>query len=196
MSETQKSTQSNTTIPTDHAAQSPTEQAVADAEEEMPTVTELFTIFGEEYRVLPYDADAVCQAVLDVIDQSGDDIDVGDAQAIAKLAESCTGVTFPDLVVMRAEITLQNEYSTTSMTTLLHLMSAHGKSILDENSPVEAPIPVEQETTQPRKTQAFITVRALRLRTEKAIRHLGATTKRVAARSTTRTKSLFTWNRQ
>lgn len=178
-------------------AQTITPQTEAGSEDEPPTVTELYTVLGSEYRVLPYDADAVAKAVLDAVIQDFDSVvTAADVQDIADIAEEHADVVFPDLVVTRAEIALQDEYNDTVVKTALHLMSAHGKSIQDENCPVSASVTVEQDVAQPEETRAFIMVRTLGKRTQRAIAHLAGTSKQLFTRSTSRTKSLFAWNRQ
>ena len=194
MSETRNSRQSR--IDTEQPLDAPGDHAPSSSSSPNPTVTELFTILGDECEYLPYDPDAVCRTVMDALDGSEADVDVENVRAIAKLTEACTDVEFPDLVITRAEITLQDEYSATGVTTVLHLMSAHGKSIADPDCPVNTAIQANSAFAESEETRAFNTVRTLRVRTVEAVRHLATTISAYAAQSRTRTKSLFTRNKQ
>lgn len=171
----------------------PGAESADDVDVELPSVASLFGILGAEHEYLPYDPDAVCREVLASINGAIHD---ADAEEMAELTKRSAGIEFPDLVVTRAEVALQDEYVTSDIVVLLHLMRAHAKSIEDGTVAARTAVPTEAWYTEPDVNRTFIMVRTLRVRTERAMKHLATAAQGVITRSKTHAKSLFNSNQQ
>lgn len=158
-----------------------------------PKVVSLFDELGKEHEYLPYDPDRVCKAVVNESDTPENAVT---ADEIAELTKKATGIAFPDLVITRADIRLQDEYLTSDISVLLHLMQAHGELIREGKVSVAGVLPRKSHHTETELNRTFIMVCTLQMRTERAMTHLGSAVKSMITKSKDHAKSLFNWNQQ